>query len=69
MEVGVFNFQIRGMSLNLIYTRKLGDFKVGGFAWEVKDMQLLGDFIPAIGKHGLGGHGYEEHEQEWNKYI
>ncbi|WHY56294.1 hypothetical protein [Peribacillus simplex] len=55
--------------MNLIYTRKLGDFKVGGFAWEVKDMQLLGDFIPAIGKHGLGGHGYEEHEQEWNKYI
>jgi activating signal cointegrator 1 len=25
----------------------LGDFKVGGFTSEVKDMQLLDDFIPA----------------------
>ncbi|MDW7616815.1 hypothetical protein SC499_19365 [Peribacillus simplex] len=30
----------------------LGDNKLGGYAWEVKDMQLLDDFIPAKGKHG-----------------
>lgn len=31
----------------------LGDFQVGGFAWEVQDMQILDEFIPAKGKLGL----------------
>ncbi|CAH0345439.1 ASCH domain-containing protein [Bacillus sp. CECT 9360] len=31
----------------------LGDFPVGGYAWEVKDMQMLDEFIPAKGKLGL----------------
>ncbi|MDM5292774.1 hypothetical protein QUF81_05990 [Peribacillus simplex] len=30
----------------------LGDYKLEGYAWEVKDMQLLDDFIPVKGKHG-----------------
>ncbi|RFU68574.1 ASCH domain-containing protein [Bacillus sp. V59.32b] len=31
----------------------LGDFPVGGYAWEVTDMQMLDEFIPAKGKLGL----------------
>ncbi|RFU61780.1 ASCH domain-containing protein [Peribacillus glennii] len=31
----------------------LGDFPVGGYAWEVKDMKMLDKFIPAKGKLGL----------------
>ncbi|OMP66893.1 ASCH domain-containing protein [Domibacillus epiphyticus] len=34
----------------------LGDFRVGGYAWEVKDMRLLDEFIPAKGKLGLWEH-------------
>lgn len=31
----------------------LGDFPVGGYAWEVKDMRILDEFIPAKGQLGL----------------
>jgi activating signal cointegrator 1 len=34
----------------------LGDFREGGYAWEVQDMKLLDDFIPAKGKLGLWEH-------------
>jgi hypothetical protein len=34
----------------------LGDFEVGGFAWEVQDMQILDEFIPEKGKLGLWEH-------------
>jgi hypothetical protein len=34
----------------------LGDFRVGGYAWEVQDMQMLDEFIPAKGKLGLWEH-------------
>ncbi|SFD36248.1 ASCH domain-containing protein [Bacillus sp. OV194] len=37
----------------------LGDFQVGGYAWEVQDMQQLDDFIPAKGKLGLWEHVLE----------
>ncbi|MFB4165009.1 2-oxoglutarate dehydrogenase E1 [Alteribacillus sp. JSM 102045] len=31
----------------------LGDFAVGGYAWEVQDMNMLDEYIPAKGKLGL----------------
>ncbi|WHX42829.1 2-oxoglutarate dehydrogenase E1 [Mesobacillus sp. AQ2] len=31
----------------------LGDFKVGGYVWEVSDMKMLDSFIPAKGRLGL----------------
>jgi activating signal cointegrator 1 len=31
----------------------LGDYKVGGFAWEVQDMKILEEFIPAKGQLGI----------------
>ncbi|MCM3666533.1 ASCH domain-containing protein [Mesobacillus subterraneus] len=31
----------------------LGDYKVGGYVWEVQDMKMLETFIPAKGKLGL----------------
>lgn len=34
----------------------LGDFKVGGYAWEVQDMKMLDEFIPAKGQLGLWEH-------------
>ncbi len=34
----------------------LGDFRVGGYAWEVQDMKILDEFIPAKGKLGLWEH-------------
>ncbi|PLT33341.1 2-oxoglutarate dehydrogenase E1 [Bacillus sp. V5-8f] len=34
----------------------LGDFPVGGYVWEVKDMHMLDEFIPAKGKLGLWEH-------------
>ncbi|MED1205551.1 ASCH domain-containing protein [Heyndrickxia acidicola] len=34
----------------------LGDFEVGGYAWQVKEMQLLDKLIPAKGKLGLWEH-------------
>lgn len=34
----------------------LGDFRVGGYAWEVKGMKMLEEFIPAKGKLGLWEH-------------
>jgi hypothetical protein len=34
----------------------LGDFEVGGFAWQVKEMQMLEKLIPAKGKLGLWEH-------------
>jgi hypothetical protein len=34
----------------------LGDFEVGGFAWQVKEMQRLDKLIPAKGKLGLWEH-------------
>jgi activating signal cointegrator 1 len=34
----------------------LGDFRVGGYAWEVQDMQMLAEFIPAKGNLGLWDH-------------
>jgi activating signal cointegrator 1 len=34
----------------------LGDFRVGGYAWEVKEMKLLDEWIPAKGKLGLWEH-------------
>jgi activating signal cointegrator 1 len=34
----------------------LGDFEVGGFAWQVKEMQMLDKLIPAKGKLGLWEH-------------
>ncbi|MGE7905837.1 hypothetical protein ACQKNS_15690 [Peribacillus sp. NPDC094092] len=40
-------------------------FKVGGFAWGIKDMQLLDDFIPAKGKHGLWGMDKERMNKNW----
>ncbi|MED3910230.1 hypothetical protein [Peribacillus simplex] len=37
----------------------LGDFKVGGYAWEVKDMQQLDDVIPAKGSLNYGSILYD----------
>ncbi|MBT2689956.1 2-oxoglutarate dehydrogenase E1 [Bacillus sp. ISL-47] len=34
----------------------LGDYRMGGYAWEIKNMQMLHDFIPAKGKLGLWEH-------------
>jgi activating signal cointegrator 1 len=31
----------------------LGDYRVGGFAWEVEDMMVLKEYIPAKGQLGL----------------
>jgi activating signal cointegrator 1 len=31
----------------------LGDYKVGGYVWEVQDMKMLETYIPAKGKLGL----------------
>lgn len=31
----------------------LGDYKVGGYVWEVRDMKMLDSFIPAKGRLGL----------------
>ncbi|WP_226678206.1 hypothetical protein [Mesobacillus jeotgali] len=31
-----------------------GDYKVGGYVWEVGDMKMLDRFIPAKGRLGLG---------------
>jgi hypothetical protein len=31
----------------------LGDYKVGNFAWDVQDIELLREYIPAKGKLGL----------------
>ncbi|MFT9597857.1 ASCH domain-containing protein [Mesobacillus sp.] len=31
----------------------LGDYKVGGYVWEVRDMKMLDRFIPAKGRLGL----------------
>ncbi|GAA0341870.1 hypothetical protein GCM10008967_35330 [Bacillus carboniphilus] len=31
----------------------LGDYRVGVYAWEVQDMRMLDDFIPAKGQLGL----------------
>lgn len=39
----------------------LGDFDVGHFAWEVKDMQVLNEFIPAKGKLGLWEHAFNHY--------
>jgi activating signal cointegrator 1 len=36
----------------------LGDFRVGGYAWEVKEMKLLDEWIPAKGKLGLWEHPF-----------
>jgi activating signal cointegrator 1 len=37
----------------------LGDFKVGNYAWEVEDRELLPTFIPAKGRLGLWEYEYE----------
>ncbi|WP_232310371.1 hypothetical protein [Mesobacillus selenatarsenatis] len=31
----------------------LGDYKVGGYIWEVRNMKMLDSFIPAKGRLGL----------------
>ena len=34
----------------------IGGYPVGGYVWEVRDMQMLDEFIPAKGKLGLWEH-------------
>ena len=34
----------------------LGDYEVGGYVWDVQDMQILDEFIPAKGMLGLWEH-------------
>lgn len=34
----------------------LGDYRVGGYVWEVEDMQQLDEYIPAKGRLGLWEH-------------
>jgi activating signal cointegrator 1 len=31
----------------------LGDYRIGSYAWEVEDMRLLDEFVPAKGQLGL----------------
>jgi activating signal cointegrator 1 len=34
----------------------LGDYRVGGYAWEVSNMCMLKEFVPAKGQLGLWEH-------------
>lgn len=40
----------------------LGDYRVGGYAWEVSNMNMLEKYIPAKGQLGLWEYGGEVHK-------
>jgi hypothetical protein len=45
----------------------LGDYRVGGYVWEVENMKLLDEFIPAKGQLGLWEYDYDIDLQKSSK--
>jgi len=50
----VDKFEEKRVCLHFLYLKIAVDFKVGGYAWEVKDMKLPDDVIPAKGSLNYG---------------